>query len=326
MNLGRCIANLLRQYPEVGVPGIGIFKVSHTAAFFDQGQSAFLPPVKHIELAEGQEGGFLITDYLQAQRQIDKKTAINLLDIAVRDLFDTIGRNGHAMLEGLGYLVGEGKSIVFKPFKVGNIQFRPIKEHQSITQVGIEEPELVVVETGKRYSTKWIVIAASLVLLSTAVLVWYYQPTWFDREKLSQFFGHTADGGTVQRDNEPSNVKTAGVAGVDSSAVDTALLPDEGIDSTGLPVVSETVTEPSKPSVTYEIIVGSFATMKQAEKYVADMKAKGHSLAAINSRMPGNRKKISWGSFATEEEAYRELARVQKTFEPTAWIAKVEHD
>ena len=332
MNLGRCIANLLRQYPEVGVPGIGIFRISHTSASFDQGLSAFIPPASHIELAEGQAGGFPITDYLQAQRQIDKETAANLLNKAVQDLFETISRNGHAMLEGLGYLVGEGKSVVFKPFKAGNIQFKPVKEQRltAVEEVAVyvEEPEQVAADgVGKRHTVRWVIAAVLLVLLSAVGLTWYYQPAWFDREKLSQFFGQTAKEGAGQGDNEPSKqVIATDVAVADSNAVDSVFMPDAGIDSAALPVTSETTLESGKPSVTYEIIVGSFATMRQAEKYVAEMKAKGYDLAAINSRMPGNRKKISWGSFDTEEEAYRELARVQKTFEPSAWIAKVEHD
>ena len=332
MNLGRCIANLLRQYPEVGVPGIGIFKISHTPASFDKGQSAFLPPVSRIELAEGQVGGFPITDYLQAQRQIDKETAVNLLNQAVQDLFDTIGRNGHAMLEGLGYLVGEGKSVVFKPFKAGGIQLKPVKE-QRLTgadevAVYVEEPEVVADGAGKRHTARWVIAAVLIVLLSAVGLAWYYQPAWLDREKLSQFFGQTKNEGTRQGDNEPSKqVIATDVTVADSNVVDSAFMPNAGIDSAALTsAASEAIPESRKPSVTYEIIVGSFATMRQAEKYVADMKAKGYDLEAINSRMPGNRKKISWGSFATEEEAYRELARVQKTFEPSAWIAKVEHD
>src|SRR5690606_41283994 len=84
--------------------------------------------------------------------------------------------------------------------------------------------------------------------------------------------------------------------------------------------------EAPTPKVTYEIIVGYFKTMDQAEKYVARMKAKGYELKAIDSRMPGNRKKVSCGSFSTEEEAYRELVHVQKNLQPEAWIAKVFHD
>lgn len=77
------------------------------------------------------------------------------------------------------------------------------------------------------------------------------------------------------------------------------------------------------PVVTYEIIVASFRTMEQANSFVAEMKEKGVELRAIDSRQPQNRKKVSWGSYPTKEAAYRELPKVQRTLEPTAWVDRI---
>jgi septal ring-binding cell division protein DamX len=81
--------------------------------------------------------------------------------------------------------------------------------------------------------------------------------------------------------------------------------------------------KPSAPKVTYEIIVASFKTMQQAADFVKEMKTKGVQLRAIESLQPRNRKKVSYGSYATKEEAYRDLPKVQKTIEPTAWVDRI---
>ncbi|WP_257669007.1 SPOR domain-containing protein [Parapedobacter tibetensis] len=336
MNLGLCIANLLRQYPEVGVPGIGVFKITRAPAPFDKEQSAFLPPVRQVELAEGKTGGFPITDYLQAQRQVDEETAIGMLDNAVQELFDAISRNGKALLEGLGYLVADGASIVFKPIESHGFGWKSIKEqHRPSTEkstVGLAEYEKVEDEktnegSGKRQTTKWVVAAVLLVLLSATGLAWYYKQAWFDQAGITQFFGQTRKRDAKPAGDEPPKQTTAAKMAVDDSiAIDSTHVVGATDSATAERISDVPAPKPVKPSVTYEIIVGSFATMQQAKKYVAEMKAKGYNLHAINSRMPGNRKKISWGSFTTEREAYQELVRVQKNFEPGAWIAKIEHD
>lgn len=172
-------------------------------------------------------------------------------------------------------------------------------------------------------STGWWVAAAILVIVGAGAWIWYYRPDWGSRFASSQAVpgeqvaqAPTVDGGQHQ--------PVAAVPG--STATDTLPVTTvTGSDNDSV-LSKPAVPMATTPRVTYEIIVGSFATMAQAEKYIAQMKEKGYELQALDSRMPGNRKKVSWGSYATEEEAYRELARVQKTFEPGAWIAKIERD
>lgn len=354
MNLGLCIANLLRQYPEVNVPGIGIFrKISVPASFEAEGQ-VFSAPGTRIELVEGQGSGLLLTDYLRAQRQLSEESAGRMLDELVQGLIAAAQHNGKVLLSGLGYLIADGASLVFEQLNPADLTRRPVKALHPLTPAvtelspgtTVEEPGPVIpagaaddqpvmeqetaapdedeetLEEPSRRTGRW--VAAAVVVALLAGGIWFYQPAWLTGIKQTSV--------SDQTDSEQP------VAG------QTAQLPlDSGqTDSTGQPVAMETAggrdsvpaaaaaapapVEASKPAVTYEIIVGSFATMRQADKYVKEMKAKGYDLKAIESRMPGNRKKISWGSFATEEEAYRELVSVQKNFEPGAWIAKVVHD
>src|SRR5690606_16922051 len=117
MNLGQCIANLLRQHPEVAVPGIGVFRKTIVSASFDGEQRVFLPPSSRIDLIDGEINNTVLTDYLKIQRQISDSAATHLLEEKVRDLLAAIQRHGQVLLSGLGYLIADGAKVAFKPFE-----------------------------------------------------------------------------------------------------------------------------------------------------------------------------------------------------------------
>ncbi|MEC3879018.1 SPOR domain-containing protein [Parapedobacter sp. 10938] len=333
------IANLLRRYPAVGVPGIGVFKKTHQPAAYDADRSAFLPPEDRIELVDGDTEAFQLTTYLAAQHQLDEGGAKAMLEGAVAAVMNAISRNGEALLDGLGYLLADGATFIFKPFEADRFVAKPIAApspaaHEPdepeipvdhVADVPVEPTEELVVSEGgtdRRSYTPWMIGGIIAAMLIASVVVWKYQPAWFG--------GAVVDRKAVPDKQavlpSPSEEKIPLVDGDRDSVIADSSLLAAAVDSLRVDSVPVASAPPAKPSVTYEIIVGSFATMRQADKFVAEMKAKGYDLQAIDSKMPGNRKKISWGSYATEEAAYRELARVQKTFEPGAWIAKITHN
>ena len=407
MNLGISIANLLRRYPAVEVPGIGVFRRNRRPASYDSEKSLFIPPSDDIELVGETPGAFPVTAYLTAQQPLEEQEATIQVERAVADVMERISRNGEALLDGLGYLVADGASFMFRPFHVDGLAAAPVAaplpeavdeplpdaadaageaitvapEHEveavpepevvpetevvseaevvsevevvpeteviSATEVESEVqvapaqaeevveyevvngPEVTVseVEVGeesvKRSTTPWVMGGIVAALLVAAIVVWQLQPAWLGIRTGEQPAAAEVPVPLSSGETEAD----AGLAAQDSSMIDIAVTglattgPADGVPADTVPVAE---VPPAKPSVAYEIIVGSFATMQQAHKFVAEMKAKGYeNLEAIDSRMPGNRKKVSWGSYATEEEAYKELSRVQRTFEPGAWIAKV---
>lgn len=330
MNLGLCITNLLRRYPAVEVPGIGVFKITRIPASYDRERSVILPPTSLIELAEGHVGPLPIVNYLRAQRGVDEATAMQMLDKAVRDLVETVTEKGRALLDGVGYLVADGASFIFKPFDSGAMQVSPVaippevaKEIVPTLENAAEYKADAAISPRKSHTSRWIAVAALVLLVSVAGAMWYYKSGSFEGDKKGQLLAQKKEAEAPVDQGEPSEVVTSPADTVADSVISqlSAKVADSVPNDTAAPV-----SNPPKPAITYEIIVGSFATMTQARKYVAKMKAKGYDLRALDSRMPGNRKKISWGSYATEEEAYRELVRVQKNFEPGAWIAKVAND
>ena len=322
MNLGLCIGNLLQKHPAVEVPGIGVFSIVRQPASYDKEQRALLPPTSRIELIRGEIDCFPIVDYVKEQRNLDEANAVQEVENVVGRVIDTVTQQGQAILDGLGYLVGDKESFIFKPFETNGVGPQSVAVKVSdviVREEEVREEEVTETEDSeteavpKNYTIWW--IAAAVVLLAAGG-VWFYQSGIAGGEEERQTL--------VQHEEEP--IEEIGVP-VDSVAdsLSGQHAQVSVADSTQLDTVVAIAPEPVRPAVTYEIIVGSFATMAQAHKYVTEMKAKGYDLRALDSRMPGNRKKISWGSYDTEEEAYRELTRVQKTFEPGAWIAKIEN-
>ncbi|HWK98294.1 MAG TPA: hypothetical protein VNQ55_00035, partial [Parapedobacter sp.] len=196
MNLGVSIANLLQRYPAVGVPGIGVFRKTHSPATYNTGTSVFLPPADRIELVEHDADVLPITTYLEAQQRLDESAAISMLEGAVKDVMDTIRRNGEVLLDGLGYLFADGASIGFKPFELGGFASKPIAAQSPVISAPDEpatpsdevidvsvklEEELTVAGENRdqRRYTAWIVGGAVAAVLIAAVAIWQFQPTWF---------------------------------------------------------------------------------------------------------------------------------------------------
>jgi len=295
MNLGLCISNLLRRYPTVHVPGIGVFKITRIPASYDRERSVILPPASVIELTGGHGDSLPIVSYLRAQLGVDEDAALHMLDEAIRDLAETINKNGRALLDGLGYLVADGASFVFKPFDRSGITISPVAIPPEVVNEVVPTPENgAEYETGAvtsppaRRASRWIAVAAVVLLLSGAGVVWYYKSGWLTGGKEDPFL--------VQKNESEAPVDEGGAPPVATSPIDTAAadsvisqLSAQAADSVQVDT-AVVVSNPPKPAITYEIVVGSFATMAQARKYVAKMKAKGYDLRALDSRMPGNRK------------------------------------
>jgi len=204
----------------------------------------------------------------------------------------------------------------------------PSEDKEAIwTTVEVEQPIQPTeeyIEEEKASSLVWLWILLAIVVAGLGV--WFLKPDWIrSGTKWIQSDANTTQQAPVVLPEGPAPT----VSHFDSVQKAQLLLDSLRKDSI---TVQQTLQDSlakiaaAGPKVTYEIIVGSFVSMQQADKYVAAMKAKGIELKALDSRMPGNRKKVSWGSYPTEEAAYNELVKVQRDFEKGAWVARVVHD
>lgn len=77
----------------------------------------------------------------------------------------------------------------------------------------------------------------------------------------------------------------------------------------------------SPHTFSYHIVVGSFSVKSNAVNYSEKLKAKGIDSKVIPIH-DGKMNVVTYGSFKTEEEARRELRKVQAEFNKDAWVLK----
>ncbi len=76
----------------------------------------------------------------------------------------------------------------------------------------------------------------------------------------------------------------------------------------------------------WQIIIGTPKTMEQAQEQVKKLHAKGYAhVSALDSKLKTNRKKVVWKKFVSKDEAEKELVKVQKTIEQSAWLDRIKN-
>lgn len=356
VNLGKCLLYLLDRHGQVSVVGLGTFSQMDKAGYFDAQAQSFFPASRHYSFSPESPSDLhqdLIVDYICVQRRIDKVAAQAAFRRTLNQLFSELERKGTFQLDGLGILKQENDRLFFQALtaeaeqrSAWGVHELPVLEtepEQPVVAEPVEEEALEFISSesssdlnleeesasNSRGGRMWW-IAVLIILLAGGAI-------WWKPAEIHSFLSERgveigllhrlAGANEVSQDEVPAsstelsnrvfNEEAAGVEtgmdSVDSVLQETVLIEEE-------PVVVE------GPTVTFEIIVGSFTTMEQAYEFVEEMKARGIDVKAIDSRMPGNRKKVSYASYPTQAEAYRALKEVQRNIEPGAWVARVERD
>lgn len=345
INLGRCLVYLLSRNDRVALRGLGTFRRIHKPGYFDEVNHVFVAPESQIQFspdAQATEFDELIPEYIAAQKQIDRVEAETLYSDALAKWMKLLSQKGSLALEGIGVLQQSGGKLEFIAQSQGSFG----KKLPSVDELQVLEPETVVLEAAAepeplveevameeeavRKGGFWrnFLITVVFLILAMASLT-YFRPDWVAQGK--EYWGNIQQelpvwlGGKQQivqpEDPKPEVVLTtpAGISDtlqIQQDSLELALQEEIEVAETKEPVEAAS-------SESFEIIVGSFTSMEQAVKFVAEMKEKGIEVWAIESRMPGNRKKVSCGSFPTQAEAYRALKEAQRTIDPGAWVAKV---
>jgi len=314
--------------------------------YFDNVNHVFVAPESQIQFSpDSQKTEFdeLIPEYISAQKQIGRVEAEALYSDALAKWMKLLSQNGSLALEGIGVLQQSGGKLEFIAQSQGSFG----KKLPSVDELQVLEPETVVLEVAAepeplveevamgeegavRKGGFWrnFLITVVFLILTMASLT-YFRPDWVAQGK--EYWGNIQQElpvwlGGKQQVVQPENPKPEGALTTPAGISDTLQIQQDSLE---LALQEEIeVAETKEPveaasSESFEIIVGSFTSMEQANQFVADMKAKGIEVWAIESRMAGNRKKVSCASFPTEAEAYRALKEVQRTIEPGAWVARV---
>lgn len=122
--------------------------------------------------------------------------------------------------------------------------------------------------------------------------------------------------------SEPAEIllpDTAYNNGQDSIIADT-IAAIENTEPTQAPSLVRSV-DPEKP---YNVIIGSLPNIRLALEEVENLKKKGVDCFVLESNMPNNRKRISYGSYATFEEAEEIAKKVKREVNKDAFVHPME--
>lgn len=191
-----------------------------------------------------------------------------------------------------------------------------------------QEEEMDEEENSSSGLKKVFIALAAVILVFCAVLFYLYN---YKPETYNQFLNtfyktigseenmQVAESTTLTPIEPEPIIQEDSLSVLQNNTLDSSLVAQDTL------AVAEVQDDPLSWPVRYEIVVASFSTLRQAEKYIADMKEKGHDFKLLESKIASNRKKVIWGSYKTEEEAKDILRDVQRTFEAGAWIAEVKN-
>jgi hypothetical protein len=310
-NINEHIGAMLIERDCVIVKGLGAFVASRVPAAFDKKRGVMTPPRKEIVFNKSlSHNDGMLAGYISMQEGVTVDVALVMIDEYVARVRKLLQINGHYELEGVGVLRSIGGEISFAEDKNNALLsdsygFAPLRVEEQ--RVGISH--IVRSHTMRRVATTAAVLACLLLV----------SPDMRDSEVSNRdilFSGYSDLFVQSSLGAERTVVADEVVESAVSADMSAPASADETLESEG--------EELALASKHYYIIVGSFGSNADADKYISDMRRKGVE-GLTKMKAVGRKVRVTAGEFADHAEAQeknRQLRRVGG-FEK-AWVLTVE--
>lgn len=169
----------------------------------------------------------------------------------------------------------------------------------------------------KKSSRLWLWPVAALIVLISAAALWYFNPSLFEKKEEVPFT-------IIHPIEEMNSDELLSTDSLSPSDIIPLITPDSLSVSEENEVELES-TPPKEPTITFEIIIGSFGKRSEAENYIENMRSKGYKLRILENQRAGTLFKISYGSFTDEAKAQLELNKVREDLAKEAWVYKYKN-
>lgn len=350
MDVGYFISELLGQHGDVSVPGLGYFVHTRVNGYYNDSEATFYPPRYSVQFDPQFIDDDTLPQYIADSKNISLASSKYFTEKYVTGLKQQAA-TGEVAISNLGWFYTEGAKLVFRPNNELDTDpeffgYPVIKMHKLSKQVAViqqdsystaavgsyqepkeatqqfesnDEHEAYLVELTKKKRTKNIILFVGLAALFTGLI--YYLYNRYDRS----VFNLEKPAGTRRADTaaQPKNV----VVIPDSANTQ----PDDSIkivkfDSAQKQAVPQKDTAAVKPAATavapavkdtiagphYEILGGSFSNVKEANTAIGNYKKLGFE-AHILENVPGRKRKVTLGSYATRAEAIAAQQKILAT-------------
>jgi cell division septation protein DedD len=308
MRIEKHISALLYRYQCVTVPGFGAFLAELRPAMADAATNTFYPPKKAVSFnANVKNNDGLLANHIATQEKISYSEAVSLINTAVAGWKQQLDNLDVVTLKNIGDfgLNAEG-SLVFNPadttnYLTGAFGLASVVSHQVKREVlkaeaqALEEKAPVIFTPERKRSYSYLKYAAVFAVIAGV-------------------------GGTALANYRTAQIaqQTLAVEKAVQQKVQQRIQEATFFIESPLPAVTLPVGEALPQNMPFHIIAGAFKSEQNADKAVAELKAKGFA----SRRLPINKYglyPVTYGSYATREEADASMKEIHKTTDAGAW-------
>jgi len=325
MNLADYLSELLGQHDEVSVPGLGYFVRTRINASFNDNEARFYPPYHQVKFVPQLKEDDTFAQYVADKKNISLASSKYFVEKFISKLREDAA-HGKFLFADLGSFQTEQGQLIFKPNDripadpafYGYPPVQISRQGQPLTAgqrkpvvtsdqpvsppppqtVGMPPPATInpapeyyeEEAEQKRGLNIWLIILIILSVVALALFgVYKFYPAAFNPlrdvyHKLTQKNAVVTP--AVKPEKKPDTIKKAAAL-------------NDTIGKTATAVVKQDTAKPFR----YEIIANSFKHIGWANQEVRRLKALGIVDAKVETDAPGNRLKVSVGTFKSEREA-----------------------
>ncbi len=354
ISIAEAISDLLFVRDTVVVPGLGAFVKKSVSAKVNPVANYFTKPSCQIEFdANLREDNDLVVNYISEKNDIPEDEARRLLMMFVSDSFNSLKAGNKVVLNDLGSLLYDwAGDLVFQQNKSANhntdafglCDFSPVSvaaaksnadiewlQQDKNTPMTIDEKAVHEEDENPEPRRVWLWILLCIVLLAgIGLALQHFKVVDFGLNDPRTEKPEKVEPWTI---SFPSEVKTWNTAQPAPAYVDTVPAPDstptppsenpaelEPVKTIQELEPAEVLKEPVKPEATIRIIAGCFSQEENATRLANSLKDKGYTAAFVEKR--GSKWYVSFGRYATDEEASQALRDIRAGGDDKSWILK----
>lgn len=346
LELGKLIADLLREHNRVSLPGIGAFVGNYQPAILKEDTLELAPPYKEVIFSKDETWNDELLEKLVAKvEEVSDDKAKKTVAKEVAKILAELNKNGSFAFPGLGRLVKEtwrvnfemeeGVNLLTDAFGLETISMpiptiqpekkkpqiietpiaAPQKQEQPIAAVFVAPPIASVasepISTKKKRSfTPWIIASIFVGIIAVGAYL-YINDMVGSKAPIAALPTIASNDSTLTTTSEPTDT-TGNSSDTTGTTVSEKKIVAETIDSKTEKRKALYYEEPKNEHVgdkTFYIIAGSFNKMENAEKLKQTLIKEGYKPEVLTDEGPVFR--VSMYSFTNKNRALQELSRLR---------------
>lgn len=317
MKIEHYISELLYRYQCVTVPGFGAFLTETQSAQLHETSHTFYPPKKTISFnAYLKNNDGLLANHIAQAEKMTYEIAVTAIQNEVNSWKNSLQNNGAFSLKNIGELtLNSEKNLVFVPvdhfnyltssFGLTNFVSPSVKREVYKKEVEQLEEKAPIIFTPEKRSSNNLLKYAAIFVLGAGLI------------GTSGYFGNSYYKNKVEL--ETLAVQTRVQEKVNQKIQEATFIIENPLPAVTLNTVDKEEKVVTSVSMPYHIGAGSFKSKENATKLYQSLLQSGYKAEIL----PENEKglfPVYYGSFATNDEAQKELAKIKKEKDANAWI------